>query len=409
MKQRCSLVNAYSIGGAMSSSNVSFLQNANPIPRVEPPISAASTGPIKIPGGSPVCSESPQSATHAGLYSTSTASRCCAVPRVPTDVNGVTGTYSVSPGFPSQTTSCVNGREGGIGYAAVRLAVRWLPSENLVFDVIGDLTNENQDYQAETLGYAGPGPLVGNASALAASSPALAIPTTNGHLLPYNEALVPKIIPKNFYSTYANFCMPAPSVVGSAGPLGNNFGQQAYCVDPKQTVNSWGVSMATDRKFADNLSLKDVVALRGYAATWVHDNDVSVWPLDLGAESMGHHQFSDELRLNGNYNKWLDWTVGGYYFSEKTVYFGHEDLSSAFIFTGLPNLLNFYQNDPVVARSEVELVRQSSPRKHRSVLFEGQRHPAHAHKLQRHSVNRGSHRGGRYSGPQLRVALRAAL
>ena len=231
-------------------------------------------------------------------------------------MNGVTGTYSVLPGFPSQTTSCVNGREGGTGYAAVRLAVRWLPSENLVFDVIGDLTNESQDYTAETLGYAGPGPLVGNARVRPRQQvrPHWRSPPPTAICCLYNEALVPQIIPKNFYSTYANFCMPAPSVVGSAGPLGNNFGQQAYCVDPKQTVNSWGVSMATDWKVADNLSLKNIGAFRGYAATWVHDNDVSIWPLDLGAESMGHHQFSDELRLNGNYNKLLDWTVGGYYF-----------------------------------------------------------------------------------------------
>src|SRR6185437_14724907 len=87
-------------------------------------------------------------------------------------------------------------------------------------------------------------------------------------------------------------------------------------------------------------------------ATWVHDNDVSIWPLDLGAESMGHHQFSEELRLSGNFNHFLDWTAGAYYFRELTVYFGHEDLSYAFIFTGFPNLLNFYQNDPIEAHDK---------------------------------------------------------
>ena len=274
-----------------------------------------------------------------------------------TDVNGVTGTYSVLPGFPTQTSNCQIGKEGGTGYAGGRVAVRWLPSDKLEFNLIADMTNENQEFTAETLGYAGPGPLVrvpGPATG-SATSPALSIPTTNGHLLPYNEALVPQIIAPNFYATYANFCMPTPSPVtppGGIPGLGGNNGQQAYCVSPNMTVNNWGVSLSSDWGIADNLSLKSITAMRGYSATWVHDNDVSIWPLDLGAESMGHHQFSEELRLSGNFNHFLDWTAGAYYFRELTVYFGHEDLSYAFIFTGFPNLLNFYQNDPIEAHDK---------------------------------------------------------
>jgi len=202
------------------------------------------------------------------------------------------------------------------------------------------------------LGYAGPGPLVGNASATTAGSAAVAVATTNGHLLPYNEALVPEIKPANFYATYANFCMAAPSKVGSAGPFGNNFNQTAYCVDPRQTEHNWGASWTTDWQIAEGLSFKNIAAFRGYSSTWVHDNSVSIWPLDLGAEGIGHHQFSDEMRLSGSYHKFVDWTVGAYYFSENSVYFGHEDLSYAFLFTGLPNLLNFYQNDPIKAHDK---------------------------------------------------------
>ena len=91
--------------------------------------------------------------------------------------------------------------------------MRWLPSDKLEFNLIADMTNENQEFTAETLGYAGPGPLVGHPATGSATAPGLSIPTTNGHLLPYNEALVPQIIAPNFYSTYANFCMPTPSPV----------------------------------------------------------------------------------------------------------------------------------------------------------------------------------------------------
>jgi iron complex outermembrane receptor protein len=271
---------------------------------------------------------------------------------IATDVNGVTGPYSVPVGFQGQTAHCVLGREGGTGYAAARTAVRWVASDKLEFNFIADLTNLNQEHPAETLGYAGPGPLVGNAARVTASSAALGVPTTNGHVLPYNEALVPQMIPSNFYATYANFCNPAPAPTGSAGPFGNNFNQQAYCVDPRQTSNNWGAQLSTDWTIDDNLSLKNIAAFRGYAASWVHDNSVSIWPLDLGAESMGHHQFSEELRLSGKWNSLLDWTLGGYYFRELSVYFGHEDLSYALAFTGLPGLFNFYQNDPVLAHDK---------------------------------------------------------
>jgi iron complex outermembrane receptor protein len=265
-----------------------------------------------------------------------------------TDVNGVTGVYSVPVGFQGQTAHCVLGREGGTGYAAARTAVRWIANDKLEFNFIADLTNLNQEHPAETLGYAGPGPLVGNASAVTASSALLGVTTTNGHVLPYNQNLVPQILPGNFYASYANFCNPAPAPVLTT-PIGTNANQQAFCVDPRQTSNNWGAQLATDWTINDDMSVKNIAAFRGYAATWVHDNSVSIWPLDLGAEGMGHHQFSEELRFNGKWNNLVDYTVGAYYFRELSVYFGHEDLSYA---VNLPGLFNFYQNDPVLAHDK---------------------------------------------------------
>ena len=281
-----------------------------------------------------------------------------------TDINGVTGTYSVQPGFLAQTSHCVLGQEGGTGYAGGRAAVRFVPSDRLEFNLIGDLMNTNQEVPAETLIYAGPGPLTTppNASAAAVFSPALAVPATdaagNVHLLPYDSAYVPAMIPKSFYATYTNFCLPAitnpipPPGIPGLGYTSANDGP--YCVDPRQTILNWGLSQTSDWKATDNLSLKNIVAFRGYSATWVHDNDESIWPMDLGAEGMGHHQFSEELRLNGSEGKLLDYTVGGFYFREETVYFGHEDLWYAI--PTLPGILNFYQNDPIDAHDKAGFV-----------------------------------------------------
>ncbi len=120
-------------------------------------------------------------------------------------------------------------------------------------------------------------------------------------------------------------------------------------MNPRQTAENWGAALTTDWTATDSLSFKSITALRGYQATWVHDNSVSIWPLDLGAEAMGHHQFSEELRANGKWARCWDYTAGLFYFREESVYFGHEDLSYAL---NLPGLFNFYQNDPVDAHDK---------------------------------------------------------
>jgi iron complex outermembrane recepter protein len=274
-----------------------------------------------------------------------------------TDINGVTGNYSVAPGFLAQTSNCVLGQLGGIGYAGGRASVRFVPADNLSFTLIGDLTNTNQEAPAETLIYAGPGPLAlptANPSSAAVFSPALAVTTTNGHLLPYDSAYVPAMIPSNFYATYASFCVPEISspAIYTGSPL--QFTDPAACVSPTQTIRNWGVQQTTDWTALSDLDVKNIVGFRGYSADWVHNNGESIWPMDLGAESMGHHQFSDELRISGKWQSLLDWTVGGFYFREESVYFGHEDLRYATAGAPFfaPGLLNFYQNDPIDAHDK---------------------------------------------------------
>src|SRR5262249_14996467 len=128
------------------------------------------------------------------------------------------------------------------------------------------------------------------------NTPSLALMTTSGALLPYDQLYVPAMKPANFWATYTNFCVPAISspaaLVANFGPV-FQFSNPAACVNPRQTIRNWGISLTTDAKILDNLSIKNIVAFRGYSADWVHDNDESIWALDLGAESMGHHQFSE--------------------------------------------------------------------------------------------------------------------
>lgn len=270
----------------------------------------------------------------------------------PTGVTGpVAGTYSVAPAFVTHSDSCQLGTEGGTGYAGGRASVRWVINDSLEAIFIGDLTNENQENPAETLLFAGPAPRVIN-GVLTQQSPGIdniTIPTTSGALLPYDSALVPQMIPKNIYNTYATFCMPAVTNPVSIPGLGSNFNEPAYCGENRTTLVSWGAQSTVNWTINDWLSLKNIIAERSYSSSWFEDNDVSPWPVGLGGDTLGHHQFSEEMRLSGtNFDKLLDWTAGAFYFRERTVYSTHQDLWYA-TDTVAPGLLNFIQDDPVTA------------------------------------------------------------
>jgi len=263
-------------------------------------------------------------------------------------IYGPPGTYSVAPGYLTKPNSCLNGQQGGSGYAGGRLALRWAVNQNLDVTAIGDLANEDQEVPAETLVYGGAGPLEGNASATKAAL--ITVPTTSGTLIPYDVSKVPALVPSNPYTTYASFCMPAVTNPTAIPGLGSNFNQPAYCSPQRQKLVSWGWQLAVDWNINSDISLKNIVAQRGYSSSWAEDDDESPWPVQLGQEAMSHHQFSEELRLNGRWNSLVDWTIGGFYFRELSVYSGHEDLW--YVLPTLPGFFNFFMNDPVLAHDK---------------------------------------------------------
>lgn len=249
-----------------------------------------------------------------------------------TDVNGVTGTFSVAPNFLTHATSCRTGQEGGIGYAAGRLALRWVINDNLEANITGDFTNENQENPATTLLFAG----IPEFSPNGAPNPvysSVTLATTNGDQLPYDSARVPAMIPSNPYAAYSSFSIPA---------FGN---QPAYYGEDRTRLVSWGVAATIDWKLSDTMSLKSITSQRGYWSGWYEDNDASAWPIGLGGENLEHHQTSEELRFNGSVGHLMDYTLGGFYFRELSVYGTHQDLWYA----AGPGVLNFLGQDPILA------------------------------------------------------------
>ena len=99
----------------------------------------------------------------------------------------MTGTYSVAPqAFLSHAGNCLIGQEGGTNYGAIRLSMRWTPSDQVEVNVVGDVTQQDQENSATTLLYAN---LSGNAF-----YNQITIPTTSGAQLGYSSAAVPAMI-----------------------------------------------------------------------------------------------------------------------------------------------------------------------------------------------------------------------
>ena len=228
-------------------------------------------------------------------------------------------------GLPSQANSpdCKTGEEGGKSYSAVRANVRWLINDKAEFNVIADFTHDHSENPATTLLYANN------------SNPFISL---NG--VPYDR----RFIPSNPYQSYASFSMPGGQ--SAIPPLKAD----AFSAEDKSRYEGWGVSGVLDWKLTDHLAVKAITAGRGYTTDFAEDNDVSPLPLGLGVEHLEHHQFSEEVRFNGTIGDKFDYTFGGFYFWQRTVYATHQDLWYPGIY------LDFVGNDPVVAHTKAGFV-----------------------------------------------------
>ncbi len=240
---------------------------------------------------------------------------------------GCTHPGSGIPNMASQT-NCELGKEGGKSYSAIRGAVRYAPNDKLEFNVIADYTYDDSENPATTLIHTVP---LSTAAGPFGISPS-ALTSING------VVYGPQFIPSDPYVSYASFTMPA----GTTGPLHAD----ALTAPDRSLYKGWGVSASVDYKISDTFALKSITAFRGYTTDFAEDNDVSPLPLGLGVEHLTHQQFSQELRLNGAVGSLIDYTLGGYYFRQKSIYATHQDLW----YPGL--VLDFLGDDPVLAHTK---------------------------------------------------------
>ncbi|MBT0670819.1 TonB-dependent receptor [Novosphingobium profundi] len=232
-------------------------------------------------------------------------------------------------GIAAQTTrkSCVSGTEGGIDVQGGRLALRYAPSGSaLEVNLIADYAKNDSEQVATKLLYA-------NSTAVrsyVADDPSGGIPFDSRFLTG-----------KHAYSSYANYA--------SGGNYTTVFGTNyqvapgTYDTSPESTAKSWGVAGTIDLALADNLALKSITAYRKASGTTGIDLDGSPLSVLVQEFDYDHAQFTQELRLSGQVQDFLDFTVGGYYYDA-------DDNIAGRVLIPQP-LFDFVEDDPVTNRS----------------------------------------------------------
>jgi iron complex outermembrane receptor protein len=225
----------------------------------------------------------------------------------------------VIPSLATGAGNCVLGRQGGKDYSAIRSMLRWIASDKIEVNIISDFTSDDSHPGGQTL--------------LAAVPRQSFITAIYG--IPYDG----RFIPSDPYANYATLTMPGGVIDGIP--------TQPFNAEDRSEVKAWGTSATVDWDLGDDLSLKSITSYRSLSSSFASDLDLSPLPLAMGTVNLTNRNFSQEVRVNGGlFDKAIEFTIGGYYFRQKTVYSDHQD-----IVYGSP-LLDFLSHDPVLAHTK---------------------------------------------------------
>lgn len=222
----------------------------------------------------------------------------------------------------ASNSDCKLGELGTKDVYAMRGALRFAPVDSpLEINVIGDYTRDKSSIQASTL----------VASAEESGREGNSVPYQgveyNNRFVTYGEFRPSNAQLNDPYATYANFYDPgvmyeaagAPVGPPSTAPAGDPLGP--FIVDPITDTEAWGFSGTADLELGENLALKSITGYRTYSSISGNDNDNSPVVFIQSQGLFEHDQFSQEVRLSGNFAEdTLNFTVGGIYYNGETRY-----------------------------------------------------------------------------------------
>ena len=235
------------------------------------------------------------------------------------------GTPELAGDFPSYMRgydlthgNCKVGEKGGSQTDAAKLMLRFVPNDRLEINFGIDYTEMLLDTYAATLIRGrdpNPDPIFG------------------GDIL----------FVEDWYQTnYGVSILGDHYVTGSPFSVFETFEDPIYQIrwPDKITQDFTNVFARVDYDITDNVHLKGIIGYREYQQVFA---TVNSQPFSFNAYyvDMNHDQTSYELRLNGTaFDERLDWTVGGYYLDEFTLYLGCVTLGTGGIASDMDPFFN---------------------------------------------------------------------
>ena len=201
---------------------------------------------------------------------------------------------------------CELGRDGSQAFDAGRVAVRWVPNDAVDVTVVGDVTNDQSGVQANTL--------IKYSGALGAATYTLGkngAPEAFGpQYVPFGQYSQDPNHPNDPYLSYGTYTSNAGSFIFGADPYA------PVTVPPINHFKTYGMSGDIRWKLSDNLNFTSVTAYRNYTNQFAEQTDASPIGVQILLQRQKHHQFTQELRLNGQLGTAVDYTVGAFYLDQ---------------------------------------------------------------------------------------------
>lgn len=245
-------------------------------------------------------------------------------------------------------SDCKLGSFGDERVMSTRAALRWVPSDAVTVDLVGDWTDDDSNAGAQSL-------LTVNTDA---SDPAnlqynpfggfngnVAIPIYG---IPYDE----RFLTGSVFSTFAS----VQNLV-HVGPGANSpeAAVTAITSSPNSnTLKAYGFAATVTWNITRALQLTSITGYRDYTGVFSDDVDASPLNQTFQENDLDHHQFSEEVRLHGtSFSGRLDWTAGLFYFDTFSRNRGPVILSA--LSWLVPNL-DFTQDDTSNATNKAAFV-----------------------------------------------------
>ena len=225
---------------------------------------------------------------------------------------------------------CKLGEMGNQQMYGMRGSLRIAPAGSpLEINLTGDYTKDTSETQASVL----------IASAESANAGSAAPTNRSGLSVPYQGVAYddrfvtfgvyrrPDAVLNDPYASYANFYDPGVMYSAIGAPPGPPSGYIAgeplgpFIAPSAAGAEAWGVAATIDYEISENLALKSITGYRHMFSHTGSDNDHSPVVFIQDDSDYTHEQFSQELRLAGQFfNDTVDAVIGAYYYDAATRY-----------------------------------------------------------------------------------------